>query len=118
MNVRHCGYYAKGVAVLALLGLMWLGGCSSPPTFRSDFLPDDGYVVGGGVMIEWEAPEDGTAYLVEKQTGKIIETRSLKEGGSYSFSISSGSQADEFETVLGIDFSDARFLLYFEPTGR
>ena len=84
---------------------------------QADGLPGEEYLVGGGLMIDWEAPEDGTAYLVEKETGKIIETRSLKRGDSYSFSVSSGAQAKEFEEALGIEFSEARFLLYFEPTG-
>ena len=117
MNVRHCWYWTTGVAVAAMMALPLRGGCSTPPSFEADFLPEDGYVVGGGLMIEWEAPEDGTVYLIEKQTGKVIETRSLEAGGSYSFSIASGVQADEFEQVLGIEFSEARFLLYFEPAG-
>jgi hypothetical protein len=72
-------------------------------------------MVGGGMMIEWKAPERGTAYLVEKQTGKIVETRSLEQDEVYSFAATSVVQADEFEQMLGIRFSRARFLLYFEP---
>jgi preprotein translocase subunit SecA len=67
------------------------------------------------MMIEWKAPEQGTVYLVEKQTGKIIETRSLEEGEVYSFAAKSAVQADEFEQMLGIRFSRAHFQLYFEP---
>ena len=69
-------------------------------------------------MIEWKAPERGTAYLVEKQTGKIVETRSLEEGEVYSFAATSVVQADDFEQMLGIRFGKARFLLYFEPAGE
>ncbi len=69
------------------------------------------------MIIEWRAPEPGTVYLVEKQTGKIVETRSLEEGEVYSFAATSVVQADEFEQMLGIRFAKAHFLLYFEPAG-
>ena len=103
---------------LGLLMLLSLSGCGTTRQLQADGLPGEEYLVGGGLMIDWEAPADGTAYLVEKETGKIIETRSLKEGDSYGFSVSSGTQAKEFEDVLGIDFSQARFLLYFKPAAR
>jgi len=94
-----------------------LAGCSTPRHLQADGLPDDQYLVGGGLMIDWKAPADGTVYLVEKTAGKIIETRSMETGESYSFSVASGSQATEFERVLGIKFSEARFMLYFQPAG-
>ena len=55
--------------------------------------------------------------MIEKQTGKIVETRSLEEGEVYSFAATSVVQADEFEQMLGIRFSRAHFELYFEPAG-
>jgi hypothetical protein len=73
-------------------------------------------LVGGGVMIEWKAPEAGTVYLVEKTTGKIVETRSLEEGEKYTWTVTSVVQAEDLQELLGIKFSRARFLLYFEPT--
>ncbi|MBN2127911.1 MAG: hypothetical protein JW741_00365 [Sedimentisphaerales bacterium] len=106
------------VACFLMLTGALLGGCRTTRPLQADGLPGEEYLVGGGLMIDWEAPADGTAYLVEKETGKIIETRSLNEGDSYSFSVSSGAQAQEFEEVLGIDFSQARFLLYFKPAPR
>jgi len=102
---------------LVLAGLV-VCSCSTTRPLQADGLPGQESLVGGGLMIDWEAPEDGTAYLVEKETGKIIETRSLEQGESYSFSASSPLQAREFEQMLGISFSQARFLLYFEPTGQ
>jgi hypothetical protein len=95
--------------------MLVLGGCSTERSLQPDGLPGDEYLVGGGMMIDWEAPAAGTAYLVEKVSGKIIETRSLKPGDSYSFSVGSSKQASEFEMMLGIKFSEARFLLYFQP---
>jgi hypothetical protein len=79
-------------------------------------LPDERYVVGGGSMIDWKAPAAGTAYLVEKTTGKIIETRSMEPGDNFGFSVGSGSQRAEFERRLGINFSDVELWLYFVPT--
>ena len=99
----------------ALIVLLFAG-CRTSPKLQPDGLPGEQYLVGGGVMIDWEAPADGTAYLVEKTSGKIVETRSLTKGDSFSFSIDSGSQASEFERVLGIKFSEARLLLYFQPS--
>jgi hypothetical protein len=94
-----------------------LAGCRTSPPLQADGLPGEQYLVGGGMMIDWEAPEAGTAYLVEKTSGKIVETRSLAKGDSYTFAIASGGQAAEFEKMLGIKFSEARFLLYFRPDG-
>lgn len=111
-NVRLDRLLAAGVVLLAVLVF---AGCRTTRHLQAGGMPGDEYLVGGGLMIEWEAPTDGTAYLVEKETGKIIETRSLAEGETYSFSVSTGVQAQEFEKVLGIDFGQARFLLYFKP---
>jgi hypothetical protein len=106
------GYLAAGI--LGAVALM-LAGCSAPGYLQADGLPGEQYLVGGGFMIDWKAPTEGTAYLVEKTSGKIIETRSLDAGDNYSFSVSSGSQGAEFERALGIRFSEARFMLYFQP---
>jgi len=105
------------IGVIATLTLIvWTcGGCRTSPPLQADGLPGEQYLVGGGMMIDWEAPTAGTAYLVEKTSGKIIETRSVAQGDSYTFSIASGGQAAEFEKMLGIKFSEARLLLYFQP---
>lgn len=81
----------------------------------ADGLPDEEYLVGGGMMINWDAPSEGTAYLVEKTSGKIVETRSMKPGDTYDFSIASSAQALEFEKLFGVRLSEAQLLLYFEP---
>jgi hypothetical protein len=99
-----------------LAAIAWtLGGCGGERSLQPDGLPGEEYLVGGGMMIDWEAPTAGTVYLVEKVTGKIIETRSVDAGDSYSFSVASDKQASEFERMLGIKFAEARFLLYFQP---
>ena len=92
-----------------------LGGCSASRPMLADGVPGEEYLVGGGMMINWQAPAEGTAYLVEKTSGKIVETRSMKRGDIYDFSIGSAGQAVEFEKVFGVKLSEARLLLYFQP---
>lgn len=115
MNKRNYPHVAVSILIISLLGVLAVSGCGAGKRSPVVRLPDTPQMVGGGMMIEWKAPERGTAYLVEKQTGKIVETRSLEEGEVYSFAATSVIQADEFEEMLGIRFSRARFLLYFEP---
>ena len=105
------------LAVLGMLSVAWLGGCGAERRSQLDRLPGDKQLVGGGIMIEWRAPEAGTVYLVEKTTGKLVETRSLAEGDVYSWSVTSVTQAEDLQSLLGLQFSRARFLLYFEPGG-
>lgn len=92
-----------------------LSGCSTSRSLQADGLPGEEYLVGGGMMINWEAPADGTAFLVERTTGKIVETRSMKRGDTYDFSVGSAGQALEFEKIFGVKLSEARLMLYFEP---
>jgi hypothetical protein len=112
---------SRNMVLLAVTGLLGgiavIGGCTSRRLSVDSRLPDQPQLVGGGMMIAWKAPEPGTVYLVEKQTGKIVETRSLEVGEVYSFAATSVVQADEFEQMLGIRFGRAQFLLYFEPSG-
>lgn len=118
MNKRNHPQVIVPVIVLSLWGgVLMVGGCTSdrPPAVVT--LPDSPRLVGGGITIGWKAPERGTVYLIEQQTGKIVETRSLEEGEVYSFAATSVVQADEFEQVLGIRFSRAHFQLFFEPAG-
>ncbi len=103
------------IAVAASVLLLTFVGCASRGRSPLVGLPNSPRLVGGGVMIEWKAPQPGTVYLVEQRTGKLVETRSLDEGEVYSFAATSVVQADDFEQMLGIRFAKARFALYFEP---
>ncbi|MCU0915376.1 MAG: hypothetical protein MUC88_12545 [Planctomycetes bacterium] len=98
-----------------LAGVLASAGCTTRSLHLDSRLPDQPRLVGGGVIIEWKAPEPGTAFLVEKQTGKIVETRTLAADEVFSFAATSVVQADEFEQILGIRFDQAQFLLYFQP---
>ncbi len=109
---RNLWINIAGVSLMLLV----LAGCSGNRSLQADGLPGDEYLVGGGMMIDWEAPATGTAYLVEKTTGKVIETRSLDKGDRFSFSLAAaGPQLQAFEHAIGINFSEARLLLYFHP---
>ncbi len=115
MNKRNYPHIVVPTLVVGLLGALAVGGCRAGKPEPMVRLPDAPQMVGGGMMIGWKAPERGTVYLVEKQTGKIVETRSLEQDEVYSFAATSVVQADEFEQMLGVRFSKARFLLYFQP---
>ncbi len=112
INVR------RAMITTACAAALTLAGCASRDRSALDRMPGERRLVGGGLMIEWKAPEPGTVYLVEQQTGKIVETRTLAAGEVYTFSVTSITQAEEFEDLLGINFSKTRFLLYFEPSGE
>jgi len=104
------------IAAMVLPGVALVaGGCGSERRSLMDRLPGERHLVGGGIMIDWKAPEPGTVYLVEKQMDKIVETHTLAEGETYTFEVASIVQAEELEELLGIDFSRTQFLLYFEP---
>ncbi len=96
-------------------GAAMLAGCASEERFEPEYLSSQSRLVGGGLVIKWEAPEPGTVYLVEKRTGKLIQTVTLAEGQSYEFTVESVVDADDLSTLLGIDVSKAQFLLYFKP---
>ena len=110
---------ANGVSLAILvLGIIGIAGCGSEQTgpFRSSGLPSKKYLVGGGFMITWLAPEDGTAYVVEETTTKILQTEFLQKGEKFKFSL--GFKPDEFERIMGIKLGEATFNLYFVPATK
>ncbi len=116
MDVRNRAAGRVGAVVAAVfVGMVASAGCSSEERFRPDYLSGASRLVGGGLVIKWEAPEPGTAYLVEKRTGKLIQTVTLEAGQSYEFEVRSVVDADDLETLLGIRVASAQFLLYFKP---
>lgn len=105
-----------GCAMAVLIVLVMVGGgCGLGGSLRGTDLPKGLEVVGAGFMIDWDAPAAGTAYLVEKTSGKVIETRSLSEGESYDFTIDADEAGSEFEKVVGVPLASARLVLYFKP---
>jgi hypothetical protein len=110
------------IGIFFVFGAMILAGCGSMRTysgkdFDSKGLPNQKYLVGGGLQIEWVAPQKGTAYLVEETTGKIVMTKSLQPGDTFEFS---PGQADpkEAKEVFGVDMSELKFFLFFVPANK
>jgi len=115
----------RSVGVAVVLATVLLAGCASKQQgFRpvnmanGQYLPGRQYLVGGGLNITWKARVAGTVYLVEKKTGKLIQTRSLDGGEVFSFTVDSIVRAQELGDILGINLAKTQFLLYFEPAGQ
>lgn len=105
------------VTAAVVVGLLTVAvGCRTMGLQRGD-LPRGAEVVGGGFQIDWEAPTAGTVYLVEKTTGKIVETKSLDKDESYDFEMSLDDEgvAETFKSAFGISVKDAKLVLYFKP---
>jgi hypothetical protein len=112
------------VGAIVAMAVVSILGCASTHTgpFGSDGLPREKYFVGGGIMINWTAPQDGTAYVVMSAAGesKIIQTQYIMEAGEFDFSMSVDDQemVDQIEKVLGAKLSEAKFSLYFVPSPK
>lgn len=87
---------------------------SSTGDFNSNGLPKQKYFVGGGLDIDWVAPQAGTAYLVEETTGKIIMTKSLEADDTFDFSTGS-AEPEGAKEIFGVEMSKLKFSLYFIP---
>ncbi|MBM4104364.1 MAG: hypothetical protein FJ263_10035 [Planctomycetes bacterium] len=75
--------------------------------------PRDAKEVGGGFEIFYKAPEDGTAVLADKRSGKTVRTLSLSEGEIFEFT--SRVFDEKAYKEMGIDPKKADFVLYFYP---
>ncbi len=109
----------RGLAAAAIVGLMLVGaGCTTIAPLQGNDLPRDVQIVGGGFRINWIAPTDGTVYLYEKKSGKIVETESLSEGDSYEFEMDLDEEVTRtFENAFGVSMKEAKLVLYFKPAG-
>jgi len=108
----------KEVIKLLILGIVVvvIAGCMSNGPIGADGIPAKKYLVGGGFAIEWVAPTNGTAYLVEERGKKIIQTKSLVEGDKFDVSIDPTiAAAAQWDEILGTRILAAKLLLYFVP---
>jgi len=48
-------------------------------------LPRGARLVGGGLLISYAAPTDGTAILIERNTRRIVTTESITETSTFEF---------------------------------
>lgn len=112
--------------IIAIAAGMFLAGCTTTQSSGRLDLPGNAKLVGGGLLIEWTAPVKGTAILAETTSGKIVETRSLEEGDTFSFEPMKADNMTLLNSMFGdIDNkgsdglsrfpADARFALYFAP---
>lgn len=88
--------------------------CSRPvAAFTDKGLPKPCYFVGGGFDLQYKAPCDGTLYVVEETSKKIVVTRSLATDDRYeeTFSIDDLQAREAF----GKRMSELDFNLYFIP---
>lgn len=119
MDLKDRTIGIRQIVVLTVSGVMLaFAGCHSKAQFRPAYLSETSRLVGGGLKIQWRAPEPGTVYLVEKRTGKLVQTLTLEAGESYDFKVESIVDAEELGDMLGVNMAKAQFLLYFKPAGK
>jgi hypothetical protein len=71
------------VCMTSMSGCIMVSDTKSEPA--KNILPKEAQKVGGGFEIAYLMPEDGTVVLIDKTTGKTIQTISLKEGEVFDF---------------------------------
>lgn len=105
------------LAAVVLSGLLFAAGCglypihSTDSDFLSSGIPAARYQVGGGFEIDFTAPADGTVYVVDQASKRILAMESLEEGDSFSFNF---FNAGEEYSALGL-VPSAKISLYFVP---
>jgi len=100
--------------IIGLGALILAVGCASPSN-----LPSGARKVGGGPLISWHAPTNGTAILFETTTGKIVATQDLSEGGAqFSFDITSEHDADALRAISPSMSTNIELVLYFVPAPK
>lgn len=97
-----------GMITITTVGCTMYSGC-----FQSNGLPRKAYFVGGGMQIEWVAPTYGTAYFVEEESQRILQTKFLQKGED--FNLTMGLEPGPFQEKFGMPLGDAKFSLYFIP---
>ena len=98
-----------------LLGLaMAFAGCASNP----GKLPRGARLVGGGLQIDYQAPADGTAILLEKTSGRIVATESLSANNNFRFGPTQNGFDDVVFRMFGptITNADGNIPLFTLPT--
>lgn len=103
---------------IALAVGLILVGCTTPD------LPRGARFVGGGILIDYRAPSDGTVILRERTSRKIIATGSLEAGHNFEFRPDRDNAGELLANLfrpasIGMDAplvpTNAFFELYFVP---
>jgi hypothetical protein len=99
------------VCMTSMSGCIMVSDPKSEPA--KNILPKDSQKVGGGFEIAYLMPEDGTVVLIDKTTGKTIQTISLKEGETFDFVCRASDQ--KLFKDMGVEIQRADFVLYSYP---
>jgi len=119
MIARNDRIIGTSAIVAAVVGLVMIAtGCSMISSPGVAGLPSGLRAVGGGLTIKWTAPTEGTVYLVEKTSSKIVETRSLAKGEPYEFEVDPDRGTETFQKAIGTKLGDAQLVLYFKPASQ
>ena len=93
--------------------------CQPKPAVKQQMplvLQQGAKLVAGGLMIEWEVPEDGTCYYI--WNGRIVQTKTVTEGDTFEISITPDS-TEEIKAAKAIfaigDLEPIIAELWFKP---
>ncbi|MBC2595776.1 hypothetical protein H5P28_16030 [Ruficoccus amylovorans] len=103
---------------ILLVCIALLGGCVTQRQFTADGIPDPSYQIGGGDFFVTQAPSDGTFYIVEETTKRILISATTLEASPITFNVNESEIAaneDDFEEKYGIRRDQVRIVLYFIP---
>lgn len=104
--------------VLSAAFCVTLTGCvyPKPNPMQSDGIPMPKYLVGGGFQLKYTAPVDGTLYVADSHSSKMLITESLKADDTFeqTFDLADRDTKDGLK-ALGIELSAAKLQLYFIP---
>lgn len=81
--------------------------------FTAEGIPHKNYLVGGGIIVYFEAPTEGILYWVEEAGRKIIRTEAMESEEVFSEELPFDDE--EFQRLFE-DMSKTRFTLYFIPS--
>jgi hypothetical protein len=89
--------------------------CSCNQNRSANLHLNNQYLVGGGFHIDYTAPVDGTAILIDAASGKHIATETLSEGQNFEMDlpIDDPEELEKLNAVLDVKKLNPR--LYFVP---
>jgi hypothetical protein len=116
--MNGCGIGMSVLAGVALMlsGCQALNGGNGKQALGFDGIPGSEFLVGGGYVIRYRARVEGTLYLADENSQRLLATVSLQAGEAHhmEFDIEDEKLAANLD-ALGIDPQLASFKLYFVP---
>jgi hypothetical protein len=83
---------------------------ATPPI--SSLVPSDARIIGGGYRIFYTAPADGTFYVVDRKTGRLLTSWNRKKGDL--FEVTASTMA-EIAQALNVPLGELEPVAYFAP---